>query len=302
MFHFCTITTSDHLYKTFALFDSLKEQNSEVCFHLLCIDNDVQIVNRDGLKHYKMSFLSENINTQIIHSKYKADLDKIRWSLKPIFLKSLLKSGIEKVIYLDNDLYFFSNYNFLFDLLDNYNFLLTPHYFSKDSSKSQNWFEANYRVGLFNAGFIGVHKSATEYLDWWASCCAYRCEKSAFRGMYDDQKYLDLMPVINPDAHIVRHKGCNVADWNRSEVKREIRDGQLYLDGQYPLVFIHFNYTTIGSIHNGAELLLKPYFEKYFENLQKYYPHLERRNMFGPSKLIDRIKYKIWKFFTDRNL
>jgi hypothetical protein len=66
-------------------------------------------------------------------------------------------------------------------------------------------------------------------MQWWASCCAYRCEKNPIRGTFDDQRYLDLLPVMDERVHILRHKGCNVADWNRQEIPRSMQGEQLIL-------------------------------------------------------------------------
>ena len=46
---------------------------------------------------------------KLILSKYGSDLDKLRWALKPILLKYLLESKFGKVVYVDNDIFFFSS-------------------------------------------------------------------------------------------------------------------------------------------------------------------------------------------------
>lgn len=302
MYHFCTISTADHLYKAFALYDSLVETDSDTFLHILCIDKTNADVSGKNIRIYQLNEIKILSSALNIITKYSRHPDKIRWSLKPVFLTLLLRTISDKVIYVDNDIYFFGQYHFLFDLLDKHNFLLTPHYYSSNPNKDQNWFEANYRVGLYNAGFIGVNKTAVKHLIWWADCCAYRCEKNSIRGMFDDQKYLDLIPVLNEQAHIVRHKGCNVADWNQNEITRSEIDGQIFLDKTFPLVFIHFNYTTIRAIEHGNEPLFVDLYEKYFANLQKHHPPVIRKNMYGEDSLLSKLKYKIWKTATDLDL
>lgn len=304
MYHFCTISTADHLYKAFALYDSLVEIDSNTFLHILCIDKvkpDIDLSSKN-IRIYQLNEIKILSSALNIITKYSRHPDKIRWSLKPVFLTLLLRTISDKVVYVDNDIYFFGHYHFLFDLLDKYNFLLTPHYYSSNPNKDQNWFEANYRVGLYNAGFIGVNKTAVKHLTWWADCCAYRCEKNSIRGMFDDQKYLDLIPVLNEQAHIVRHKGCNVADWNQNEITRSEIDGQIFLDKTFPLIFIHFNYTTIRAIEHGNEPLFVDLYEKYFANLQKHHPPVIRKNMYGEDSLLNKLKYKIWKTATDLDL
>ena len=240
--------------------------------------------------------------TQTIISKYGSSKDKLRWSLKPVFLRHLLETTTDKVIYVDNDIYFFGDFAFLFDLLDTHDFLLTPHHYPRDPHRDQNWLEANFRVGLYNAGFVGVNQNATKDLTWWADCCAYRCEKNLLRGTFDDQKYLDLIPVMNENTHIIRHKGCNVAEWNRSVISRSEKDGKVFLDEVYPLVFIHFNGTTVRAIEQGEEPLLKKSLSLYLANLKKHKTDITTAQLYKLPGLLDRVKYRVWKTVTDASL
>jgi hypothetical protein len=210
----------------------------------------------------------------------------------------LTTCGADKVIYLDNDLFFYSDYTFLFELLEEHSFLLTPHYYKTDFEKDQNWLEANFRVGLYNAGFVGVNKNAVASLQWWAGCCLYRCEKSAFRGLFDDQKYLDIIPVREPTAHIVRNMGCNVAGWNTELCKREMMDNQILINGKYPIVFIHFNGMTVHEIVSGSDSILSGYYTSYVKALKKHNPHFREMDIYAAVPFSDKVKLGIWKIIT----
>ncbi len=189
MKHFCTIITGDHLHKALALYDSLCLLDSEVHLHILSINACPDFPQEPGITLYHPEQFLGIENAKTIADKYSKYSDKFRWSLKPIMLQYLLQQVDTKVIYLDTDTYFFGAFQFLFDLLDTHNTLLTPHHYSRNANKEQNWFEANFRVGLYNAGFVGVNRDAIPLMQWWASCCAYRCEKMPIRGTFDDQRY-----------------------------------------------------------------------------------------------------------------
>lgn len=302
MYHCCTITTADHLYKTLALYDSLRRVQPDTFLHVLCIDELKEKLPDGNIALYGINELAELSSAATIISKYSSSKDKLRWSLKPVFLHYLLEMKADKFIYLDNDIYFFGDPAFLFELLSEHDFLLTPHHYPRDPSRDQNWLEANFRVGLYNAGFVGASKNAIRDLDWWAACCAYRCEKNPLRGMFDDQKYLDLIPVMNEHAHIVRHKGCNVAEWNKAVISRTEQKGQVYLDETYPLIFVHFNGTTVRAIEQGEEPLLKEPLRIYFENLKKYKSSVSTSQLYSMPGLIEQLKYRIWKVATDSSL
>lgn len=299
--HLCTISTVSHLYKTFALADSLK-QGEEYTLHVLLVDSDKDY-SHENCRFWKLGQLQIDDTIHAITQKYTGSNDRLRWSLKPAFMKYLMANlPTDKMIYLDNDLYFYNDYQFLFDLLDEYSFLLTPHYYRNSPKRNQNWFEANFRVGLYNAGFVGANEDAIDTLQWWADCCLYRCSKNAIRGTFDDQKYLDLVPIMNETAHVVRHMGCNVAGWNSEVCSRQNVNGEILIDGKFPVVFIHYNDTTIREIVKGEDSVLQNHYQHYISNLKKYKNDLSENTLVVNPRLSDKLKYAIWKVVTDKGL
>ena len=299
MNHFCTITTFSHLYKVYALAESLKQGQNQFTLHVLVVDSNQKLVF-ENCKFWTLQSLNGAETLDIISKKYNADKDKLRWSLKSVFMKYVLLNKItDQIIYLDNDLFFYTDYQFLFDLLKTHTFLITPHHYKNDPKSDQNWLEANYRVGLFNAGFIGANYQAINTLQWWADCCAYRCEKSVFRGLFDDQKYLDLIPVMEEKALILRHKGCNVAGWNMHLCKRELVNQTVKINGQDPIIFIHFNDTTVREIITGNDHILTNYYREYIRVLRIYNQNLKEKDLLFTQPFSDKIKFRLWKFITE---
>ncbi|MCB9204912.1 MAG: hypothetical protein H6603_08045 [Flavobacteriales bacterium] len=267
----------------------------ETRFAVWCIDSD------DDSKFEQAHFagiteLSDKPRVKAVLDKYRDRPDHIRWSLKGVMVSELLES-FEKVLYLDNDLFFFNDPSFLFEKLDESDVLLTPHHYPRDPSKNQNWLEANFKVGLYNAGFIGVNRNAKHIMDWWADCCMYRCEKSLIRGLFDDQKYLDLVPVMHHRTDVLEHAGCNVAGWNVEVCERVLQpDGSILINGKWPLVFAHFNGFSIRTIIHGSDSLLKPYLDKYVSSLREHKATLELAELWRENTVWDRIKLWAWRF------
>lgn len=231
----CTISTKSHLYKSKALHASLFSLfDGDFC----CLVTDAVAVNweNNAIIHDLESLETEDIIS--LKEKYKSD--KLRWALKPVYLKYLLAIGYEKVIYIDNDVYFFNSPLKLFDKLNLFSILLTPHYYPSDPKNHQNWFEANFRVGLYNAGFIGVNQNAIPMLNWWIDACRYNLKKSFWRGLFDDQKYLDLVPIIFEGVEVVKDTGCNLAGWNFNNRLNTLKGPNLD-----SITFIHFAELTI---------------------------------------------------------
>jgi hypothetical protein len=249
-----------------ALADSLKQFN--VHLHVLIVDTKELPNNNINVSYYTLQFIKSEIGLKLI-AKYSKHTDKIRWALKSVFMMHLLDLT-NKVIYVDNDTYFFNNPSFLFDLPDKYSILLTPHFYDSNPNKNQNWLEANFKVGLYNAGFIGVNKNAINALQWWSDCCLYNIKKSYWRGLFDDQKYLDLVPILFDDVMVLKHKGCNLAGWNYLFYKLNRKEKNVVeIEHKYPLIFIHFAETSM--IHFAkSDNFFNPEYLTYIAHLRKY--------------------------------
>jgi hypothetical protein len=293
---YCTISTNSHLFKVDALFESLiqvGESSEMVC--LATQDGTESLKNGRLLRPNEIDL---GVTGRAIKKKHKETSDHLRWSLKPVLICALLEE-YDKVVYLDNDLFFVGNPSFLLEELEQNDILLTPHHYPRNPKTNQNWLEANFKVGLFNAGFIGVSQNAKHVMGWWADCCLYRCEKSWFRGLFDDQKYLDLVPILHPNTKILENQGCNVAGWNVEVCKRiEKPDGSVLINDKWPVVFIHFNGFSIRSIIHGDDFLLQPYLDEYVQSLQKFKPTLEIGELWKENTLWDRLKLWAWGFLN----
>lgn len=295
----CTISTKSHLYKVKALFDSIQEYD-DCDLAVLVIDDEENLDYENSLSFHLNDFKTDLAKDIIL--KYKTEHDKLRWSLKSIFISHLLqKENYEKVIYVDNDIFFYNKFDFLWEELDNNQVLLTPHYYPYDPSKNQNWFEANFRVGLYNAGFFAANQNALSALDWWANACLYRMEKSYMRGLFDDQKYLDLMPNIFPKTKVLAHQGCNVAEWNAEVLKRSIKNKEVLINDSFPIIFYHFNNFSFQKLIEDEKHILKAYFQNYFLTLKKYKDDLTISALYRKESKINKIKLSIWNLLNNLN-
>ena len=291
MNHFCTISTKSHLFKTKALADSLNKFN--VHLHVLVVDKDEVLIKTEYITYYNLKFITKEIGLKLI-AKYGNQSDKLRWALKSVFMMHLLLQT-EKIIYVDNDTYFYNNPQILFDLLNTNTLLLTPHFYDSNPNKNQNWLEANFKVGLYNAGFMGVNKNAINALQWWSECCLYNIKKSYWRGLFDDQKYLDLIPILFDDVMVVKHRGCNLAGWNYLwyKLSRKV-DYTLEIESNYPLIFIHFAETSLTHFSKENSFLYPEYLT-YIENLrahQSRYTH--KRSYFKTYTISVYINHLKW--------
>lgn len=78
--------------------------------------------------------------------------------MKPVFISYLLENGFEKVIFTDCDIFFFNDYAFLYQELDDAAVLLTPSFMTRYPDVLENEFISLFKYGIYNAGFIGASK------------------------------------------------------------------------------------------------------------------------------------------------
>lgn len=264
---FCTIITSDFAYYIIAQYRSYR-RFCEIPLKVLCIDHKQDIAVHydipEGMSLYYLDELPNNHTSTSLIEKYHRSPDLLRWSLKSVWMLHLVESGsAENVIFIDPDLYFFDNPAFLFETLSTQAMLLSPHWRSTDPEKDPANFEMNFRDGIYNGGFLGATIKGKKALQWLASACLYKCEVTPERGLFVDQKYLDLLQSRFPDVVSLSHKGCNVANWNQVDCQRMLVDGQVRINGTEQIVFIHFTKSTILGIRHGSDALLAPFLLEY---------------------------------------
>ncbi|WP_090467025.1 glycosyltransferase [Mucilaginibacter sp. OK268] len=230
---------------------------------------------------------------------FKYDVIEFSTAIKPFFLKNLL-SEYEKVLYLDPDMVVYSSLQFLFDHLDNYDALLTPHllkpYINYESATSE---ETILWVGIFNLGFFGIKNSeiGQHMADWWMEKLKDQCFADKEDGLHVDQKWMDFLPALYGDkVLILRNPAVNIAFWNYHERKLFKQNGHYFVDDtKFPLAVFHFSsfdpfdIESVAKRQNKFTLSTIPEFREIFEN---YVDELKKNGLDKLSKL----KYKYNEF------
>lgn len=189
-----------------------------------------------------------------IELSFKYNLVEFCTAIKPCCFGFLFdKTEYSKVIYLDPDVYVFNSLNPLFNDLDKYSIILTPHIVDMQTPFKGVYPDYLFLVnGTFNLGFIGLNnsKESRNMLAWWEDRLNDQCFFDNDRGMATDQKWINLLPAfLGPEVlHISSGKGLNVAPWNYHERKIIIKEDRLFVTDRIadsslvtPLVFVHFS-------------------------------------------------------------
>lgn len=264
---FSTIITADHYPKAYTLYKSLARFNSSIQLQVLLADDGAILnsaVKPEGIKVFTVNYLKDYPLVKELYDKYAlSSMDFFRWSMKPVFVSYLLEDGFDKVIYLDCDMFFFNEYDFLFLELDQSSVLLTPNWINSDPSLDKDSYISLFTSGFFSAGFVGANRNGLAALKWWAEACLFMMGADIKSGIRDDQKYLDILPAKFEEINIIRHRGCNIGAWNYRECKRTLINGKVLINGEFPVIFIHFDGMLVQGILRRYDKLLKPYLEEY---------------------------------------
>jgi len=168
--------------------------------------------------------------------KFRYTLLELNTAVKPWMFEHLFARGYDRVIYFDPDIVVYSA---LAELREESFLTLTPHLTAPIGDGESHPSERTIlQAGTYNLGFLAVMRQPRldEFLAWWKERLERQCVVDVARGLFVDQKWMDLAPGFFDGVEVLRHDGYNVAYWNLAQ--RAI-DGDR-VNGQ-PLRFFHFS-------------------------------------------------------------
>ena len=233
-------------------------------------------------------------------------------SVKPYYFDYLFRTHGKdsRILYIDPDIEAYRSLDDLFSMLTENGILLTPNLVNVPNLLAPGEL-ASLRHGMYNLGFIGIAftEESQRFLKWWQERLRHHCLIDKCRGIFVDQKWVDLAPLFFKNIKLIEHPGYNMAWWNLSERKLIQKEDIYYVNSLDNLLyFFHFSGYTPGSgfytgrvntsnqysFDNAPELrpLFMQYTEKLkangFDILSKHKPLL----LFGTAK---KDSGKTWK-------
>src|SRR5262249_49877928 len=105
------------------------------------------------------------------------------------------------------------------------------------------------RYGVYNLGFISARRTdeSLALMRWWKERTYSAGHFSPDGGMFVDQLYMNLAPLLFGGISVLRHEGYNVAPWNLHERVLSNKDGSYVVNDTFPLVFFHFSSFRVDS-------------------------------------------------------
>lgn len=175
--------------------------------------------------------------------RFRYDVMEFNTALKPFMFRHLLGRGHKAVLYFDPDIEIFRPVDSVTEALDNgASFVLTPHICSPSEGDMFPDDIGIMQSGIYNLGFLGVGAApeTERLLRWWSRRLEYQCVNDQPRGIFVDQKFMDLLPGFGTDVRVLRDQTLNVAYWNLSQRSLDRQGDGWVVDGQ-PLTFFHYS-------------------------------------------------------------
>jgi hypothetical protein len=197
-----------------------------------------------------------NISEEKWHEmSFKYDLTEFCTSIKPFCFKHLFETkGYEQSVYLDPDILVFNSMEYIFQELNRFSIILTPHVVKIEEKYSGDLKENGFlSTGVFNLGFLALKRdeNSLKMLNWWANRLEDFCYRDVIDNYFTDQKWIDFLPCFFSSEVLLisHHLGLNLAPWNFYERTLVKVSDQYFvhartdkLDNQnYPLIFAHFS-------------------------------------------------------------
>lgn len=175
-----------------------------------------------------------------------------------------------KFVYLDPDVLVYSEFKELESILDDQSIVLCPHLLHPGNVDMEI---SSLAHGTYNLGFLAISRSenSQRMLQWWAERLFLFCYDDKSRGIFTDQKWMNLVPSFF-NAHILKHHGYDFATWSLlgSDLHRNPSGNGHVVNGD-PLRFIHFSGLDSGIIDRAMGWWLTPDNRADFEALYREY-------------------------------
>ncbi len=238
----CTIISKNYLAYARTIAKAFARHHPDHPFFVLLVDRLDGYFNPDR-EPFQLIPIERLDIPNLQRFTFQYSILELNTAVKPYFLEHLLTAhGLSRVVYFDPDILITADVSHLFRLLGDSSILLTPHLTAPiDDGHKPSELDI-LRAGVYNLGFIGVAASPTtsRFLHWWKERLYTKCQIAHDQGMFVDQRWVDLVPGLFDDVHILKDPAYNVAYWNLHSRRVEFDGVQVTVNGT-PCRFFHFS-------------------------------------------------------------
>lgn len=242
MIVFFTLCSKNYTAQAITLYQSFKKKHPDIEFVIGMVDKLTK-EEKDELTNYNILEVDEINEPVFFEMQFRYNIIELNTAVKPFYIDYFFKSGYSKVIYLDPDILVYHEMGGIIQSLDNYSFILTPHFTTPIYDDFLLTEQIVLGTGIFNLGFLAIKndENGKALIGWWQKKLFKECILDLSRGYFVDQKWMNLSICHFNGYLIEKNLGLNVAHWNLHERTISNKKEDYYVNEQWPLIFFHFS-------------------------------------------------------------
>lgn len=259
-----TICSNNYLAQAKALGDSIKKHNPDYKFIIGLVDIKSSAIDYNASIAYDLLPIDE-IGIEHLDDLWKRyDIVELNTCVKPFFFKYFIEkySSLEYLYYLDPDTCVFNSLANIETEFQDGNVLLTPHIYTPIALDGKNPSEATFlNFGIYNLGFLGFKnpQKCLDIVSWWKERTYNLCYIRPNEGLFVDQIWFNLVPILFQSVKVSENLGLNMAPWNLHERIISKKDSAYFVNDKFPLVFYHFSNYKISN----PEKISNDFYDRY---------------------------------------
>lgn len=238
---YCTYFDHHYLTRGLALYHSLQQHQPGAMLWVLCMNEAchraLTALDLPQLRPVRLAEF-EAADAEVAATRSNRSMIEYYFTCSPAWKLYVLNNEPEAewVTYLDSDLFFFASPEPIYAEMKDASFGIIPHHFTRRVAYRR-------RFGIYNVGWVSVRRcdEGMAALRWWRERCIEWCHDFVDGDRFADQRYLDRLPELFPNVHVIGHLGANLAPWNFADLRVEWRDDKVLVEGRYELLFFHFH-------------------------------------------------------------
>ena len=276
--NFCTYFDSYYLLKGLGLYLSLEQVTEDFHLYVMAFDkNCYDKLQSYKFRHMTVELLSDFETPELLAVKPTRTKAEYCWTAGPsVIYHFLTKYGLDKITYLDSDLFFLADPHIIEEEAGDNSVVITEQNISEEAANRYGRYCVQYITFKNDEDGLGA-------LIWWRDSCIEWCFQIMEPSRYGDQKYLDEFPKRWKNVCVLKNMGAGIAPWNMH--RYQYFDNRLLYNGtEWPMVFFHMHGvivtnkgkkitaksvdfalspTVIRLFYEPYALLMKDVFEKY---------------------------------------
>ena len=241
---FVTVVTANHFHYALALRDSISNAYGEDS-HLLIV-----LIDPDTFKKSGTVIDDEFVDAKLLpianwdRFSFQYTAFELSCAIKPFAIQYLFNQGVRKVVYIDADCYLYSRLHSIDRALESHSIALSPHLIESLPADEKSPREILFlSAGAFNGGVVGclADEPGKAFIRWWMDRLSRDCYIDLARGIFVDQKWLDIVPALFPRSTINRSPACNTGYWTLQQFDFSGSEVDGYFVGGERLECFHFS-------------------------------------------------------------